>query len=133
MARDCPNCSTQMVSHEFHHVTVETCEKCALIWFDVEDLMLLLRGDPKAIVELAADLQESGENAPACLEPICPDCAVRLDLTHYMYDSPIEMHVCPKCEGFFTKISNLVRMQMWLDQGHVESDIRHAGFPVVLE
>lgn len=131
MERNCPNCKLTMNSHEFHHVTVETCRECELIWFDADDLRLLLRGDPKAIIELSSELRECGDCAPSCPEMHCPDCGVLLEQARYMYDSPIVMCVCPKCEGFATKRSDLPRMQRWLDDGHVESPVRHAGFHVV--
>lgn len=131
MERNCPNCKIKMIGHEFHHVTVETCRGCELIWFDAEDLRLLLRGDPKAITELSADLRECGETTPCCENATCPDCGVRLEHRKYMYDSPIPMLVCPDCGGFCTKKSDLPRMQRWLDVGHTESTIRHAGFHVV--
>ena len=131
MERSCPNCKIKMNGHEFHHVTVEACKGCELIWFDAEDLWLLLRGDPKAITELSADLRECGATTPHCENAMCPDCKVRLELRRYMYDSPIPMLVCPVCGGFGTKKSDLQRMQRWLDVGHIESKIRHAGFLVV--
>lgn len=132
MARNCPNCKTPMARHDFRHVTVEACRTCELVWFDVDDLKLLLRGDPKAITELSSDLRECGKAPPACAEPLCPDCGLALERSKYMYDSPIVMHVCPRCEGFFTKKSDLTAMQLWLDRNHVESSVRHAGFHIVM-
>ncbi len=131
MDRICPNCRTAMNGHDFHHVTVETCPTCELIWFDVEDLTLLLRGDPKAVTALSADLRECGDTTPCCEKEVCPDCGVLLEHRRYMYDSPIPMHVCPECGGFCAKKSDLLLMQQWLDVGHTESEIRHAGFHVV--
>src|SRR5579859_6215839 len=119
MARNCPDCSTQMLVETVHGVQLDACPQCAAIWFDAEELRTLLAKDPLAPLEI-----EDKNKPQAVLRPAgpsthqCPDCKQPLQQYHYLYNSPIVLHACANCGGFLVEDGQLGQIQQWLDRSH---------------
>jgi len=119
MPRVCPNCSHTMLPEVFHGLILDVCPNCAGIWFDSGELRKLLTIDPLALIELEEEAVPTCEQcARGGSRLLCPDDNVRLDEYHYLYHSPVVLHTCSKCSGFWVADGDLLKMRQWLDQEH---------------
>ena len=122
MPRTCPSCSAPMQPEIVHGVTLDICPDCAGIWFDADELRALLAKDVLALTEIeernTAHITQ-GAQGPSHL--LCPDCDVVLEEYHYLYNSPIILHTCSRCGGFWVADGELAKMQTWLRQAHQPS------------
>lgn len=102
-----------------HNIDLSVCPECGGIWFHADQLRLLMAQDPQVLQELefmtAADIRQSREGSSTL---ICPDCDLLLDRYHYMYNSPVLIHACHRCGGFWVAEGELGKMQQWRDQAH---------------
>src|SRR5690348_5408339 len=117
MARLCPDCQITLNPHAFHGVKLDVCSRCAGIWFDAEELRTLITSDPLGLSALDEQVAPHLEQAagPRSLHN-CPDCGMLLQEFHYLYNSPIVLLACPKCEGFWVRDGELLKIQQWRDR-----------------
>jgi len=128
MARNCPDCSEEMTVESVGDIRIDVCPKCAGTWFDPEELRTLLARDPLAlsVVEdlVARPVEQKAEDPPIGQEAVgpsfrhCPDCEMPLEKYHYLYTSPVLLHTCTDCGGFWVEDGELNRMQEWLEDAH---------------
>lgn len=119
MARNCPNCSTEMRVENVDNVQLDVCPQCEGIWFNADELRTLLTRDPMALQDLEDRTEPQVEQkhiGPSTRA--CPDCKLPLQQYHYLYNSPVVLDACTNCSGFFVDAEELGKMQQWLDQSH---------------
>lgn len=126
--RACPHCRGVMDPREFHEVTLELCSHCEGIWFDGDDLVELLRKDPQILRELCNQFDHDAPSGSVEIDLLCPDCEARLEKQRYLYNSPVMLETCPRCEGFWVRCDRFAEMQRWLNEGHEHSPLVPAGF-----
>jgi Zn-finger nucleic acid-binding protein len=98
-------------------VNLDVCPNCAGIWFDAEELHTLLARDPLALSELEdKTVPQVGQKLAGPSPWLCPNNQIPLQQYQYLYDSPVVLHACPQCGGFFVEEDELGKMQQWLDQ-----------------
>jgi len=117
MSRNCPACSTPMDVITFLDVNLDVCPKCAGLWVNPDELSAILHKDPEGFADLEAkDIPqvEHGPGGPSTLK--CPDDGELLMQYHYMFNSPVVLHNCPNCCGFFVEDGQLLQMQQVIDQ-----------------
>ncbi len=104
----CPICRSDLNPIDFMGVKLDVCTQCAGIWFDEGELRLLSRESPDSMRKLEAMYVPELEivNAPTGLKK-CPRCQVALDTYRYLYDSPVKIDSCPKCNGVFVEDEEL--------------------------
>ncbi|ABL98944.1 rhomboid family intramembrane serine protease [Shewanella amazonensis] len=94
----CPGCQHQSFRvFDFHGEQVDTCDKCAGLWFENGELDRALssadNGDDAVVLE-----QSMGAHL-GCSERRCHDCGSSLERYHLMQEFEIEIDVCPSCRG----------------------------------
>jgi len=113
-------------------VNLDVCPKCAGIWCDAGELNGLLARDPIAFARVDAMVVphvEERAGPPSAL--LCPDCLVRLQSYHYMYNSPVVLDACTTCGGFWIEDGELSKMQQVLNESQgVPSAKERAGMAV---
>ncbi|MFI5386427.1 MAG: zf-TFIIB domain-containing protein [Fimbriimonadales bacterium] len=133
MARNCPSCSALMRIESIHGVELDVCTKCAGIWFDSDDLRVLLARDPLALTEIDEVVPHIEHGAGAHSALLCPQCGLRLEDYHYMYNSPVILQTCSNCGGFWVEEDELGKMQQWLEWSHQPVMKSEMGAYVVAE
>jgi len=108
-----------MNGETIHGVALDVCSGCGGIWFDSDELRALLASEPDALQELEpknAPPVEQSHQGPSTL--LCPNCAVTLDEYHYMYNSPVILHACRQCGGFWVAAGDIAQMEAWREKMH---------------
>jgi Zn-finger nucleic acid-binding protein len=120
--RTCPNCSEELLTFAFQAVELDTCPKCAGIWFDAGELKRLREASPEAWRKLDEAVQpglgEVARERPG--KRACPKCAGELTPYYYMYHSGIVLDECQQCGGVWVDNRELVLMSEYLDQHQEE-------------
>ena len=119
MDRKCPNCATLRVAETAQGVQLEVCPNCAGIWLNSDELKTLVTCDAKVIEDLENSLHaEVGQKHAGGSHLLCPVDQVLMDQYHYLYNSPILIHTCSKCGGFFINADELPLMRQWFENCH---------------
>ena len=117
MTRTCPDCRYPMVTERHHDLDLDLCRNCAGIWFDAEELRRLIAADPISMIALEAKLTPRvGQKKMEVAVTSCPSCDSLLHKYHYQYDSPIELHACLDCGGFWVQEGELEKIHQWRSQ-----------------
>src|SRR5580700_796715 len=115
MARNCPDCATEMTAETITGVTLDACSTCAGIWFDAGEMKRVMQSDPIALIDLDEDHMPSEPQChPGGSTRRCPNCERVMDRIRYMYDSPIQLDSCETCFGLWVEHGELCKMQEWL-------------------
>jgi len=104
------------------------CPNCGGIWITADELRTLVTGDPNNILDLEASIHSHiGQQHMGQSKLLCPEHEVLLDVYHYLYNSPVLIHACPKCGGMFINADELPQMQQWYAKAHKppSSDEQH--------
>jgi Zn-finger nucleic acid-binding protein len=108
-----------MATDCYMEVSVEVCPNCAGVWVNPEELVALLRRDPAAFAHLEDKELPKNPHGPGDASKFqCPDCHQYLQEYHYMFNSPVVLHNCPTCSGFFVEDGQLKQMQDVVDAAH---------------
>lgn len=106
-----------MAPENFFGVVLDICPSCAGIWFDSDELKRLLHTGPPALTELEEKaLPRIDTRATGDSTHVCPDCHTRLQENHYAYSSPVILHSCDKCGGFWIADGDLVTLREWYEK-----------------
>jgi Zn-finger nucleic acid-binding protein len=100
-----------MQSELYSGITLDVCPACEGIWFDPDELRILLKQGVRSLdgLEKRAPTVEHRPGGRGKL--LCPDDRVLLEEYHYMYSSPAVLETCPTCGGFFVAQSELAKIQ----------------------
>src|SRR5437660_6408103 len=120
MPLQCPDCGQALSTHIFRGVQIDSCPRCAGIWFDSRELGRVMKSDPLALLTLEATVTPSISSERLRRDPgkprQCPVCHVPLHRFRYHYESQIELDTCASCHGLWVEDGKLARIQRWLDE-----------------
>jgi Zn-finger nucleic acid-binding protein len=102
----CPKCKTETLRESaIEGVAVDRCASCDGIWFDAEELGLLLAEDSRHVASLLrGNLHEPADGKKG----ICPRDSSELLRVFSSIDRTVVIDACPDCHG------------IWLDGGEFE-------------
>ena len=104
----CPVCKRDMIDVEYSQIELDYCTKCQGVWFDAEELELLLERIEVENHGLPLDdLLDSPEAKTAEQERKCPICNQRMKKTTIGKQPGILIDVCRQGDG------------LWFDGGEV--------------
>jgi len=116
MSRNCPECSTPMKVDAYMGINFDVCPACAGLWVNPDELTNILQMDPEAFSRIEAKEMPQAQHGPAGPSQFrCPDDGAMLQQYHYMFNSPVVLHNCPNCSGFFVEDGQLDQMQKVVD------------------
>jgi Zn-finger nucleic acid-binding protein len=102
----CPKCSTETLSEfSVQTMAVNRCTSCEGIWFDDQELRLLLAEDRR---QVAALRHGNFHEEAAGHKGFCPRDASALLRVYSAIDRSVILDACPQCRG------------IWLDGGEFE-------------
>lgn len=115
MSRTCPDCLTPLETRHFQGVMIDSCPKCAGIFFDSGEVLELKRKGVEAMRELEDEIVPTVTVEPSA-EKLrqCPSCAVSMEKFRYLYHSNIVLDECDKCGGIWVQDGELGNMSDFL-------------------
>lgn len=124
MARECPECGTDLLAEEILGITLDVCPQCAGIWFDDGELLKLKDLGEDAMSEVEDDVAPAEPEAPkkAVSKRLCPDCGTALDEFSYLYTSTVKLDSCGKCYGTWVQDGELQAMREALDMARLHPE-----------
>jgi len=112
MNRTCPDCNLALTARDFQGITIDTCPKCAGIFFDEGEVNQLKGKGLQAMEELEdAIVPEEQHEATADKFRLCPNCKDSMDKFRYMYHSDVVLDECGQCGGIWVQDGELGRMR----------------------
>ena len=92
-------------------IELAVCPSCGGVWFDADQLRILLSREPDALAELATtDVPAIEQRREGLSQLCCPHDGTTLQEHHYLYDSPAILHSCPACGGFWVSENDMTAM-----------------------
>jgi Zn-finger nucleic acid-binding protein len=108
----CPVCKADMIDVEYHQIELDYCVKCHGVWFDAEELGLLLdRAGLEHDLPLD-DLLKLPEAETLEKGRKCPICSLRMKKTTIRKEPELLIDACSRGEG------------LWFDGGEVSHLIK---------
>lgn len=112
MNRTCPDCNVSLASRDFYGINVDTCPKCAGIFFDDGEVAEVKALGLSAMDELeAAVLPTVTIDATEDRLRRCSACGTLMDKFRYMYNSNVVLDECGQCGGIWVQDGELSRMR----------------------
>ena len=104
----CPVCKSYMIDVEYSQIELDYCPDCQGVWFDSQELELLVERLGLGECGLAVDTIAAGPEAETTERPRrCPICNRRMGKAHIGYQPRILIDVCRRGDG------------LWFDGGEV--------------
>jgi len=117
------------VARKFHDITLDTCPKCAGIFFDEGEITALRQEGTEALTEVEDAVRPTIDVLPiAEASRSCPSCGTDMDKYHYLYTSPVVLDSCHNCGGVWVQDGELQRMRDVLDSERASYAKRPSGF-----
>lgn len=113
MARQCPDCKTDLRTEELLGVPLDVCPSCAGIFFDDGEMVKLkdLGDDAFAEVDDAVQPEDAMEPSGNDSKRMCPACRVPMQEYVYLYTSTVKLDSCPDCYGTWVENGELKAMR----------------------
>lgn len=109
----CPVCKSDMIDVEYHQIELDYCTGCHGVWFDAEELELLLDRAGMENHDLSMDdLLSSPEAKTLEKGRKCPICNLRMKKTTIGKEPEILIDACSQGDG------------LWFDGGEVNHLIK---------
>ncbi len=106
----CPVCKVPMYAAEYEQIELDLCAGCEGVWFDADELELLLGdGDPVALADAEVEEDDRG----------CPRCRKNMQKANIGPDTGVVIDVCPEGCG------------LWFDKGELPAlcrDLEASGW-----
>jgi Zn-finger nucleic acid-binding protein len=127
MKRSCPDCALELESKVVQGVHLDTCRKCAGIFFDDGEIATVKRQSPIALSELDSliEPEEAGDAFRHEKVRLCPACSTTMTAYRYMYSSPVVLDACENCGGIWVENGEL-RMMAEYARGPQGTDTNEA-------
>jgi uncharacterized protein len=96
----CPACKNRMIVVEYKRIELDYCPNCFGVWFDSNELDLLLESTQsleKSAQEVCQPLQDKASEA----KRKCPICHQSMIQNHIGEKLPVLIDFCPTCDGLF--------------------------------
>lgn len=106
----CPACKVAMYVAEHHQIELDLCASCEGVWFDADELELLLGGDDACRLE-GAEVEEDDLR--------CPRCRKTMQKANIGPEGGVVIDVCPEGCG------------LWFEKGEVPAlcrDLEASGW-----
>ncbi len=104
----CPACNSLMIVVEHEKIELDYCLNCSGVWFDAEELELLLEAMQLEGTSLSLDnILTSPEDKSAEKKRNCPICSKRMKKATVGHDPEVTIDVCSWGHG------------LWFDSGEV--------------
>ncbi|HEX78810.1 MAG TPA: hypothetical protein G4O19_01480 [Dehalococcoidia bacterium] len=104
----CPVCKSDLIDVEYNRIELDYCNTCRGVWFDTEELELLIEsmgfGKSGLSVDQVVDLTDTEK---AEKKRRCPICRLKMDKAHIGKEPRILIDVCSSGDG------------LWFDGGEV--------------
>ncbi len=108
----CPNCRKAMIVVEYHQIELDYCTKCKGVWFDSDELELLLESvkleSPNLTIKNILNLPEVPSSRKQRKCPICSRGMKEVAIGQ----PPISIDACRRSDG------------LWFDGGEVSELLR---------
>ena len=109
----CPVCKSDMIDVEYSQIELDYCPECQGVWFDSQELELLVERLGLEEPSLAVDDIAAGPEAETAEKPRrCPICNRRMGKAHIGHQPRILIDVCHWGDG------------LWFDGGEVSQLIK---------
>lgn len=112
---NCPRCKNELKSVLVKDVTLDVCDSCEGIWFDNDELSLIIKSTNEEISNSSISKSlVAGKNIPSdgtASEISCPKCELPMQWYSYCCDSGIKLDKCHSCNG------------IWVDDGELKGII----------
>ncbi len=104
----CPVCKKDMIDVEYNRIELDYCPVCKGVWFDAEELELLIESMGMQESGLAVDNIAASPEAETAEKPRkCPICRLKMSKAHIGHEPRILIDVCRRGDG------------LWFDGGEV--------------
>ncbi len=101
MTCDCPVCKVALIDKSLHGMGFEECPQCAGVWITEQTLKGLEADDLRDLEAIdAMDVPVKAVD-PGSAALGCPACGGAMGQFHFLYDSPIVLHRCDRCEALW--------------------------------
>jgi Zn-finger nucleic acid-binding protein len=97
-------------------VQLDGCPNCGGVWFDGDELKTILQASKSGIQDIERASPHVTQEYAGTSRMLCPIDEVLLESYHYMYSSPVVLHGCSKCGGFFACAADLPKMEQALNK-----------------
>jgi Zn-finger nucleic acid-binding protein len=126
---DCPHCQKNLVTKDYEHISISTCNDCSGIWLDPSQLNQIIarREQQFAPAEIQAVLKAAHPGispSESAKTLACPICASTMHVDNYDYDSGIIVHVCPEGDGLWFDKGQLQAVEMFMEHWDKEEDAK---------
>ncbi len=104
----CPVCKHVMIDIEYHRIELDYCTNCRGVWFDADELFLLLGSMGFTDQGLSLDnIMHTPEARTAEERRKCPICSLKMKKVALGHETEVLIDACPKGDG------------LWFDGGEV--------------
>ncbi|OGO05396.1 MAG: hypothetical protein A2Y60_03640, partial [Chloroflexi bacterium RBG_13_54_9] len=117
----CPACKSDMIVVEHSRIELDHCLKCQGVWFDSDELELLLKSSGLESRNLfISNVLASPEAKTAEKKRKCPICGKRMKKTTVGHQLEILIDVCPRGHGLYFDGGELSKLTKQLAEGQME-------------
>jgi len=117
----CPACKSDMIVVEHSRIELDHCLKCQGVWFDSDELELLLKSSGLESRNLFLNnMLASPEAKTAEKKRKCPICGKRMKKTTVGHQLEILIDVCPRGHGLYFDGGELSKLTKQLAGGQME-------------
>ena len=95
----CPKCESPMSPFTFSQITVDQCDACKGVWFDLRELEQLLALEGSEIIDEVSPSVGSGHNEMGDYD--CPKCLHRMSKMVHHQQPHIWYEQCPGCGSVY--------------------------------
>jgi Zn-finger nucleic acid-binding protein len=104
----CPACKNPMIAVEYNRIELDYCTHCHGVWFDADELELMLGSMGLADHDLSLDsILHAPEARTAEEKRKCPICNQKMKKRALGHETEVLIDACPKGDG------------LWFDGGEV--------------
>ena len=119
---DCPRCKLTLEKDEYEGLQVTTCKTCAGYWLDSRQLATVVgtkgyqwsSDEVRNLLYAIALAAEEGEKIKDD-DAVCPQCAVKMEKTHFQGSSGIRLARCPAGHGVWLDTGEIKRVQIYAE------------------
>ncbi len=108
MAGICPRCGDNLEEKRFGDIPLDGCRGCGGIWFDCNELNVLVRDPQAGLMEIERAFNPAMFGGSKEGEMLCPRCSDPLSPFSFSHTPNVQVDVCRRCKG------------IWLDEGELQ-------------
>jgi Zn-finger nucleic acid-binding protein len=97
-SKKCPSCNEKFFVVHLNNVEIDCCKKCESLWFDPEELKLVMN----AADDITNEFSHAGKSKYKC-----PVCQARLRKRSFLFPHKLVVDICPEGHGLFLEKGEL--------------------------